>query len=125
MRLASDANALEAQANNAAEWQFRQVGLFPRVTPRSARQVGEVLGSEAEPEIAVCIWMLVSLSADRRDVMSVALSKRWLRGLSRGRYDALPIMGVAGYLDRTIVEIGPGTGMNFRYYPLAACGGWH
>ena len=55
--------------------------------------------------------------------MSVGLSKRWFAwALSHmaGRYDALLAdrkRDLLGRLDGTIVEIGPGTGTNFRYYP--------
>jgi len=55
--------------------------------------------------------------------MSVGVSKRWFAwALSHmaGRYDALLAdrkRDLLGRLDGTVVEIGPGTGMNFRYYP--------
>ena len=55
--------------------------------------------------------------------MSVGVSKRWFAwALSHmaGRYDALLAdrkRDLLGRLAGTIVEIGPGTGTNFRYYP--------
>ena len=55
--------------------------------------------------------------------MSVGVSKRWFAwALSHmaGRYDALLAdrkRDLLGRLDGTIVEIGPGTGTNLRYYP--------
>ena len=55
--------------------------------------------------------------------MAVGLSKRWFAwGLCHvgKRYDALLAdrkRDLLGSLDGTVVEIGPGTGTNFRYYP--------
>jgi SAM-dependent methyltransferase len=55
--------------------------------------------------------------------VSVALSKRWFAWAlchTAGRYDALLAdrkRDLLGSVDGTIVEIGPGTGTNFRYYP--------
>ena len=55
--------------------------------------------------------------------MAVGLSKRWFAwALSHmaKRYDALLAdrkRDLLGRLDGTVVEIGPGTGTNFRYYP--------
>src|ERR1022692_2479384 len=55
--------------------------------------------------------------------MSVGLSKRWFAWAMHHmaeRYDALLAdrkRDLLGSLEGTIVEIGPGTGTNFRYYP--------
>ena len=55
--------------------------------------------------------------------MSVGLSKRWFAWAmhyAAERYDALLAdrkRDLLGSLKGTIVEIGPGTGTNFRYYP--------
>ena len=55
--------------------------------------------------------------------MSVGLSKRWFAlamHYAAERYDALLAdrkRDLLGSLKGTIVEIGPGTGTNFRYYP--------
>jgi Methyltransferase domain len=55
--------------------------------------------------------------------MSIGLSKRWFAWAmhhSAERYDALLAdrkRDLLGSLKGTIVEIGPGTGTNFRYYP--------
>ena len=55
--------------------------------------------------------------------MSLGLSKRWFAwamGHVAARYDDLLAdrkRDLLGSLDGTIVEIGPGTGTNFRYYP--------
>jgi SAM-dependent methyltransferase len=55
--------------------------------------------------------------------MSLGLSKRWFAwamGHVAARYDDLFAdrkRGLLGSLNGTIVEIGPGTGTNFRYYP--------
>jgi SAM-dependent methyltransferase len=54
--------------------------------------------------------------------MSVGLSKRWFAWAMHHmaeRYDALLAdrkRDLLGSLEGTIVEIGPGTGTNFRYY---------
>jgi len=55
--------------------------------------------------------------------MSIGLSKRWFAWAMlhmAQRYDALLAetkRDLLGSLEGTIVEIGPGTGTNFRYYP--------
>ena len=55
--------------------------------------------------------------------MSIGLSKRWFAWAMHHvaeRYDALLAdrkRDLLGSLEGTIVEIGPGTGTNFRYYP--------
>ena len=55
--------------------------------------------------------------------MAVGLSKRWFAWAlchMAKRYDALLAdrkRELLGSLDGTVVEIGPGTGTNFRYYP--------
>ena len=64
--------------------------------------------------------------------MSIGLSKRWFAWAMlhmAQRYDALLAetkRDLLGSLEGTIVEIGPGTGTNFRYYPrgVHAFHGW-